>query len=190
MPDTVARGANFLYGKEYVVDTYGDEFWHRVLDRLTAEHAAVWKGAVTPVGTYSFPAFKGMTEAVAAEAGHQDDRELARMYEFIADRSLNALYKVFFRMANPAYVIGNYPKLWTRFFTVGTVSVPEKAAGMARVVFRLPEMFLDWIGPACLGYSAKAVSMAGGRDVSVTERARAHQPDGTWEVVFDLRWKE
>ncbi len=190
MTDEVAKGVNFIFGKEYILKQHGEDVWRRALARLSAEHARVWARKPVPFGAYSFTAFKHMARAVAEETGQRDDRELAKMYEYIADRSLSAVYKIFFKLAHPSFVIGNYPKLWMRFFTTGTVTVPQAEEGFARVHFELPEMFLDWLGPACLGYSNKAVTMSGGRDVLVEELARKLMPSGDWGVDFEIRWSE
>ena len=190
MSEEVAKGVNFVFAKESVAKEHGDLVWQKALGRLEEDHAKVWTGALVPFSTYSFPAFKAMARAVAEETGAHDDRELARMYEYIADRSLNAVYKIFFKLANPSFVIGNYPKLWTRFFTAGKVDVPTAEKGFAQLHFELPEIFLDWLGPACLGYSNKAVTMAGGRDVLVEERVRRQLPSGDWAVDFEIRWSE
>jgi hypothetical protein len=190
MTDEVAKGVNFVVAKEYILKEYGKDVWQRALARLPEDRAKVWSSALVPFGAYSFEAFKYMAHAVAEESGQRDDHALAKMYEFIADRSLNAVYKVFFRLANPSFVIGNYPKLWSRFFTTGSVTVPTAEKGFATVHFELPEMFLDWLGPACLGYSNKAVSMSGGRDIVVEELSRKLMPGGDWEVDFEIRWSE
>lgn len=190
LDDRIARGVNFMYAKDYVVETQGAAAWARVLDRLPPDAAAVWRGTIVPINAYSFSSFKALVGAIAAETGGQSDEGLAKMYEHIADRSLSALYKVFFKFANPAYVVRNYPKLWSRFFTAGTVEVPEAAAGAALVRFTLPEIFLDWLPAACLGYSTKAVTMAGGRGVTVEEVARDRQPSGEWAVSYQIRWQE
>ena len=93
-------------------------------------------------------------------------------------------------MTRPSFVIRNYPKLWTRFFSKGSVTVPSAEAGRAALILELPEIFLDWIGPACLGYSTKAVTLSGGHDVSVAEKQRKALPSGEWEVTYDVRWSE
>jgi hypothetical protein len=190
MTDEVAKGVNFVFAKEYIIQEYGKDVWRRALTRLPENHATIWSGAPVPFGAYSFEAFKGMAHAVAEESGQRDDRELARMYEFIAGRSLHAVYKFFFKLANPSFVISNYPKLWSRFFTTGNVTVTTAEKGFAKLRFELPEMFLDWIGPACLGYSNKAVSMSGGRNVLVEELSRKLMSSGDWEVDFEIRWDE
>jgi hypothetical protein len=190
MSDEVAKGVNFVFAKEYIIEKHGESTWNKAVASLPEEYSKIWSGVLVPFGTYSFPAFKAMVHAVAEESGARDERELARMYEYIADRSLNAVYKIFFKFANPLFVIGNYPKLWSRFFTTGKVTVTKAEKGFAQVHFELPEMFLDWLGPACLGYSNKAVTMSGGRDVLVEEQARRQMAGGEWEVDFEIRWSE
>lgn len=190
MTDEVAKGVNFVFAKEYIFKEHGEAVWRRALSRLPLEQAAIWTSALVPFGAYPFPAFKALAHAVAEETGQRDDRALARMYEYIADRSLNAVYKIFLKLAHPSFVIGNYPKLWSRFFTAGSVTVPTAEKGFAKLRFEVPEMFLDWLGPACLGYSTKAVSMSGGRDVLVEELSRKLLPSGEWAVDFEIRWSE
>lgn len=87
------------------------------------------------------------------------------------------------------YVI-NFPKLWSRFFTAGEVRVPVAEREHAELRFTVPESFLDWLGPACLGYSTKAVALAGGRAVGVREVRRTARGGGLWEVVYDVTWRE
>lgn len=189
-PDQIARGVNFILARDYIQDTAGLEAWNRALARLTSEHRAVWERPLLPIGTYDFGAFKALAASAAAEQGATSDVALAAMYAYIADRSLNTLYKVFFRLANPAFVLGNFPKLWDRFFTAGRVQVPMAERQRARLVFTVPEVFLDWLTPACLGYSMRAVELAGGRGVAVRAGDRRRRDDGSWEVAYEVTWLE
>lgn len=184
---SIARGANFVFARDFVQQRYGPEMWQRVLGRLSSEHRQLWESPLLLVGTYDFGAFKAAAAAVGAETG-AGDRALAAMYEYAADKSLNTLYKVFFRLANPSFVIGNFPKLWPRFFTAGEVRVSQVERDRAELRFTVPEIFLDWLGPACLGYSSKAVQLAGGRGVQVQEIGRQPGRDGAWEVGYQVRW--
>ncbi|HEX6059824.1 MAG TPA: hypothetical protein VFZ11_12515 [Gemmatimonadaceae bacterium] len=185
-----ARGANFVFGKEFVLERHGEAVWQRVLAAMPAEARAVWTGPLTLLTSHSFATFKAMTTALAAVVGARAEQSLAEMYELIADRSLSAIYKVFFRLADPAFVIRNYPKLWSRFFSAGEVEVPVAERGHAVVRFTLPEIFLDWLPPACLGYSTKAVTMAGGRELRMHEAERTQRAPGLWTVAYELRWQQ
>jgi hypothetical protein len=188
--DVLARGPNFVYGREFVREEHGLKIWEQVVDRLPPEAATVWNGPLLLTGTYSFAAFKAMLSSLTEIVGAQPEEETAQMYSYIADRSLNSVYKFFFRLAQPSFVISRYPILWQRFFKAGTVKVSEAGKGQARLDFTLPEIFLDWIRPACRGYSTKAVSLSGGSELRMEEVEKSQLPDGQWRISYALGWQE
>lgn len=190
MQPGTARGPNFIYAREWIQNQHGADGWKRILAALPPKAAEVWGGPLLASATYPFPAFKAVLPVLSAQTGVQTDRQLAGMYAHIADRSLNQIYKVFFRATNPAFVIRNYPKLWARFFTEGTVEVPVAERGHAVLRFVLPEIFLDWLPAACLGFSEKAVQMAGGSGLKLGQTEMVLRPDGLWQIEYDLRWSE
>jgi len=189
MEEIMARGLNFVFAKKFIQKEYGNETFNRAFDSLPQEAKEIWQDAVI-IGSYPFPAFKAMTAVLSVELGTLKDREIAKMYEYIADRSLSVLYKMFFKMTNPSFVIKNYPKLWSRFFKSGEVEVPVAEKCYAKVRFILPEIFLDWLPPACLGYSKKAVEMAGGKNLVMKLERKSLLPDKSWEIIYVLKWEE
>jgi hypothetical protein len=190
MEEVLAKGVNFIYCKDFMKSEYGAEMWEKVLSSLSSDAQMVWKDVLLPINYYPFSVFKEMITAVSETLGKEKETELARIYEYIADNSLNKLYKVFFQFTNPSFVIRNYPKLWKQFFNTGNVEVPISEKGHALLKFTLPEIFLDWLPPACLGYSSKAVSMAGGRNLRMQEISKKHLSDNAWEIVYELYWFE
>ena len=188
--DEIARGPNFIYAREWIQKEYGEAAWERILAAMPPEAAAVWNKRILAGSLYSFSAFKAVLPAMAREVGGQTDRDLARMYAYIADCSLNQIYKVFFRVTNPSFVIRNYPKLWSRFFTEGTVEVPSAEKERARLVFTIPEIFLDWLPSACLGFSGKAIEMAKGSQLQQKQMEKSQLGNGMWRVTYDLTWSE
>ena len=190
MEPVLARGPNFVYGREFVRETYGLKSWEEVIAALPAEAGAVWTGPMLITGSYPFAAFKSMLGALTDAVGARPEVETARMYSYIADRSLNSVYKFFFRFAQPSFVISRYPILWQRFFESGQVEVPFARAGHARLDFILPEIFLDWIRPACLGYSTKAISLSGGSNLEMKDLEPSRLTDGEWRIAYALSWQE
>lgn len=190
MPEVMARGPNFVFAQEFIRQQHGSRVWEKVLDELPAEAAETWRAVLLVTGSYPFSHFKAMLAALARVVGQQTDGETARMYEFIADRSLSTVHKFFFRFAEPAFVIKRYPLLWQRFFESGAVHVAKAGKGEAQLVFELPEVFLDWLPPACLGFSSKAVEMAGGSGLELQETEREARGEDQWRIGFRLRWEE
>ena len=186
----MARGPNFVYAKEFVSKEHGPEVWQQVLDRLPADAAPIWAKRTLITEAHPFSAFKAMLAALVEVIGAQPEEETAKMYSYIADRSLNTVYKFFFRFADPAFVISRYPVLWRRFFDSGRVEVPLAARGRAELRFELDEIFLDWLRPACLGYSHKAIELSGGADAALRDLETVRGDDGLFHIAYELTWTE
>ncbi len=184
-----ARGPNFVYAKEYIEKKYGEQTWEKILNALPEEAAKIWRGTIMVGGAYPFSAFKAMVNILSKEVKFSEKMELSNMYEYIADRSLNKLYKIFFSFGNPSFVIKNYPRLWARFFTSGRVEVPIATKKHAVLKFTLDEIFSDWLAPACLGYSRKAVEMAGGKNLRIEQMNKNSLENNTFEINYALKWE-
>jgi hypothetical protein len=190
MQEILARGVNFVYTKQFIVNKHGIETWKLLLQSLSENARKTWGDILVPIQEYPFSLFKEMISTMTLALNIKQDSEIASIYEYVADQSLNKLYKIFFRFANPSFVIKNYPKLWSRFFNTGTVEVLVSESGHAILKFTLPEIFLDWLEPACLGYSKKAVEMAGGRGLTMEIKSVYKIPTDLWEIVCELHWFE
>lgn len=188
MQQVLARGVNFVYTKQFIVNKHGIETWELLLQSLSEDARKIWGGILVPIQEYSFTSFKEMISTMTLALNIKQDSELAYIYEYIADQSLNKLYKIFFSFANPSFVIKNYPRLWSRFFNTGEVEVPVAENGHAILKFTLPEIFLDWLEPACFGYSKKAVEMAGGKNLTMGKKGTDKASDDLWEIVYELHW--
>jgi hypothetical protein len=190
MSDTIARGPNFVYTKEYILRVYGEQTWLNVLGKLPAEYANEWRKNLLLSGNYSFTAYKALVKALSIERKLATNQEIAQLYEYIAEHSLNTIYKIFFKMMQPSFVIKNYSQLWQRFFNAGKVEVPIAEKGHAVVNFHLPELFEDWLEPACYGYSKKAVELAGGKQMKQQLLRKNRLTNGEWEFSYKITWVE
>jgi hypothetical protein len=190
LAEVLAKGVNFLYAKRFIESSYGPDRWEKVMSDLQPGDREIWIGGVMATQSYPFSSFKAMITVLSKELGAVKNDELAKIYEYIADQSLSKVYKIFFRFANPAFVIKNYPKLWENFFNTGKVEVPVAEKGHALLKFLLPEIFVDWLTPACLGYSKKAVEMSGGKRLTMKEMGKRHLDAGQWEISYELFWNE
>jgi hypothetical protein len=190
MAEIMARGPNFVYAKKFILQEYGSEIWEKLLMSVPSDAATIWRETPLVTSSYPFRAFKAVVSSLSEVIGMNEEVETARLYEFIAENSLNFLYKIFFQLMNPSFVIKNYPKLWDRFFDTGKVEVPIAEKGHAIVKFTLPKIFLDWLSPACRGYSKKAVEMAGGKNLALSQVGKTSLSADSWEIVYELKWDE
>jgi hypothetical protein len=188
--ETYARGPNYVYAKEYVIKTYGQAKWDSVLANLPPKLAEKWRGALLASHSYSFGDFRSFTKIMTKQVGSFSQKENGKMYEYIADRSLNGIYKMFFRLSSPSYVIKNYPKLWSHFFNTGKVNVLSVQSGKAVIEFKVPEIFVDWLDDACYGYSKKAIELGGGSDLKLFRSKKEVADSGEWTMTYEITWEE
>ena len=106
------------------------------MQSLSNESKTVWSGVLLAGSEYPFAAFKEMMSSVNTDLKTAKDPEIAEIYEYIADQSLNKTSKILFKLANPSCLIKNYPKLCNMFFNTGTVEVQVAESGHA--VLRFP----------------------------------------------------
>ncbi|MBU1355707.1 MAG: hypothetical protein KJ620_04005 [Candidatus Edwardsbacteria bacterium] len=190
MNEKYARGPSFVFAKEYVIKTNGEQIWDAVLKRLPPEYEQVWRGTLLISDDFPFQAFRDMIKAWSETTGAASNEATATLYGYIADRSLSSVYRFFFKFAQPALVLKNFPKLWARFFNTGTVTVPMAEKGHAVIQFQLPEIFQGWLEPACYGYSKKAIEMAGGKNVKMMPSGKELLQNGTLKAAYELTWTE
>ena len=183
----LAKGPNFVFSRDYIQKQYGLPIWETMMAHLSIDAADVWQAAEIDQ-EYPFVFFKEGVAALSQSVGLPGELEIAEMYMYIADRSLNTIYKAFFQLTSPTFVLKNFPRLWDRFFTVGEVEVAILGEKQAQLTFTLPEIFLDWLPAACLGYSRKAVEMAGGNHLVMQQVTKAQVTDGSWQVSYKLSW--
>jgi len=189
MDDAFAKGINFVFAKEYILQKYPEPIWDKALNNIPEEYVLVWKNA-SMNGCYSFNAFKAMVNAISTLVNIKSKEEYSKLYEYIADKSLNTIYKIFFKLTQPAFVISKYPILWNRFFIIGEIKITFTEKGAANLNFILPEIFNDWIEAACYGYSKKAIDLSGGRNMLQQMISQKKIDEDKWESVFKIMWNE
>ena len=185
-----ARGINFIGVKKYVEMNYGEELWQQLVSSLSPAAQAVWADTLSSGSAYPFSAFKEIIATLHSTLKTTNESEAAAVYEYIIDQSVSSLGKIYHRMTQPSQVVRNYPQLWSRLFSTGTVEVPVATRGRGVVRFLLPDIFDEVLPAACLGYSKKAVEMGGGKDLSMTRTSYQKKDEGLFESVYELRWSE
>ncbi len=50
-----ARGPNFVYAQEYIINKYSKQTWEKILNELPEDAAEIWRGPIMVGGTYVMP---------------------------------------------------------------------------------------------------------------------------------------
>jgi hypothetical protein len=103
-------------------------------DRSEAEQLAL-TGALRS-SWYSFPTFLELTEGLDRRFGKGDGELIPEIAGDVAEGDLKTVYKIFFRLASPHFIIGKAAQVWRQYYDSGEMSVCEERPGFARIELR------------------------------------------------------
>ncbi len=116
------KGTVIVNGRDFVLATGGAEAWGRVLAHVGDEDRQTL-AAVIPVGWYDIALYDRINRALAEVLGGASEDVMAAAGRYAAEHDLKTTYRLFLRLANPAYVIERSAGFWKRFQDSGTWKV-------------------------------------------------------------------
>jgi len=120
-----------LYGRLKYVRTYhGEQALAQVLGELRDPEIAksLRMGAIRSEW-YPFAAFVALTEAIDRVCGQGDGALIRPMAGQIAQDDLSTIYKVFFRVATPAFILAKAGAVWRQYYDAGNLLVLGEQPG-------------------------------------------------------------
>lgn len=180
------KGVGFSNVKAFASEHYGEQGWDAVLASMSdADREEIM--AVMPVGWYSLSLYARLIRAVDAVHGKGDLALLDQIGRYEAQHDLTYVHRIFLKLANPAYVIEQLGKLWTRFHDTGSWEVTRFTTTHATGILR------DWgyvdqaMCRELVGYLARSIEICGGHGVAVEHTKCRSRGDS--ECVFEARWR-
>jgi len=180
------KGVGFANVKAFVTEHFGESGWDAVLGSMEPGDRQDLL-AVTPVGWYSLMLYARLIRAADAVHGKGDLALVEAIGRYEAQHDLTSIHRIFLKLVNPAYVVEQLAKLWTRFHDTGSWEVTRFTTTHATAVLR------DWgCADAAMcreltGYLARSLEICGGHGVVVEHtKCRARGDD---VCVFEGRWR-
>ena len=127
------KGTALSSSVKYLQDKFGPDALEKVIINLPEDQKAAVRGGVLASSWYPFSTLVSIMRAAkkAYGAGAPDIyRDIGRAS---ADYSLSTVYKIFFKVGSPQFIIGRAATLYTNFYTSGEMKVLDSGKGFANV---------------------------------------------------------
>lgn len=122
------KGAALKSSIKFLTEKFGAEKYAQILAAMPAEDQAVIRGAL-PHHWLPVNSMLSLMKAAARETG-QDARTLAfELGRFSAEDGLTTIYKLFFKVGSPEFILGRVAKIWRNFYDAGEMSLHDSRAG-------------------------------------------------------------
>lgn len=108
-----------MHLRAFVESRWGKAGWDAVLERLR-QHERDEIASILPVGWYPLALYARMIRAMDQTHGDGDLALVVQLGRFEAERDLTTLYRIMFRLVNPATVVEKTTDYWRKFHDTGS----------------------------------------------------------------------
>lgn len=181
------KGSAIVSTYNYIVKEHGETGWNKVLATLRKKEKNPLMRKLLVGSWYPFDTYVALLRALDDIYGKGDNRLIFNLGKFSAEDGLSTIYRFFFKVGSPNFIISRAAKIWSSYYSVGEMTIENNEKGMATIVLR------DWPTPMkehcdrVRGWITRAIEMSGGKDVKVKETKC--QCTGDKVCQYDLRWK-
>jgi len=170
----------------YVMARHGDAGMHRVAELLDTPYREAFLTPPLPFVWLPLDLLVHIDEAIFIALMHRDLDQMREFGGFIAERDLTALYRMFFKLGTPGFILGRSRLVFAQYVKGGNVE-PTIVGQEATLVVQdmvLPYYLCEHGTP---GWIQTALTLAGGNAAKVWQQECAHRGDA--QCVFRASWR-
>ncbi|RMG19808.1 MAG: hypothetical protein D6729_04270 [Deltaproteobacteria bacterium] len=178
------KGSAIVARREWLREQ-GVGAYERVLSALSPATREAVEGAIASIWV-DFDHFTELCEVADRVLGTGDHRIGEEMARDAAERNLTTLYRLFFKVGRPAYILEKSASMWRTIYDTGNFRVERLSASEVRATLEgIPRPHRAHC-VAVLAWAIRALELSGARDVQAEERCRLL---GDAECSFHVRWR-
>jgi hypothetical protein len=156
------KGAAINARLRFVRENHGEAGVKRVVQALPPEHRATLEANVLAQAWAPFDLFVVLSVTIDRLFGRGDLSMCQEMGRYAAEVNLPTLYRLFYKLGNPGFILRKAAQLWSVHYDTGKLVAIEEGRGAARLEI------VDFATPhrahclSVLGWAARSVELSGG----------------------------
>jgi hypothetical protein len=180
------KGTAIQSSLRYVRERFGEEALQAVLAALPAADSADLSGALASSWCSMESLLRFMQEA-KRQLGPREPDVLRNMGRASCDYGVTGVYKVFFRVGSPEFIIGRATRVFSSYYDTGRIAVVESRDGRAVVEVTGLEGSTPEFCERIYGWMSRTLELAGAKGLKSAHSLCVHRGDpvcrfeGDWE---------
>ncbi len=181
------KGSALRSSVAFLQDRLGAEGFRRVLEKMDPGDRSILENPILQSNWYEFSLMLRLMEAATPLLPHPGARSLPwELGRFSAEHGLTTLYRVFFKVADPGFIIRKASQVFSNYYDTGTmemVSLENKVAVLRLTGFDQPgTVFCERLQ----GWMERTLEMSGAKTIVMSHPKCLARGDAFCE--FQGRW--
>ncbi len=185
------KGSAITARIRWVREHRGEDGVRATKSALSPELRDLVERRILPHDWAPFELFVGLSETIDRLFGRGDLELCRELGRYSARVNLPTIYRIFYALGNPAFIVGRAPRVWDVHYSSGRLESETfkegdgvEGARLRIVAFRTPHRAHCL---AVLGWSELAVELSGGKLVAAEETRCRTRGDDACEIIS--RWR-
>ena len=177
--------ARLRYAREF----HGAAGEASLIDALKPEHQALVRRGLLPQEWVPFALFVDLNVKADRLFGRGDLGLVYQLGRYGADVNLKTIYRIFYKLGSPAFIISRAPNVWSMIYDAGRFTITPSGGKENAVLCRI-DQFPTPHRAHCLsvlGWAARSIELSGGTLINAIERSCRQR--GEEHCEFFIRWK-
>ena len=181
------KGTAILSTLEFIELKFGKDAINKIREKLSPEECEVLDGAIIQPVWYPFSLYVNLTKYMDQIYGISDLSLAKEMGSWAAAHDLKTIYKLFYKIGSPSFIIKRATKVFTTYFESGELKIiSETKNSIIMELVNFCEVDLVFIQRVS-GFMQKTLELSGGIDAKVWGSQRPL--DGKTVTTFNAFWK-
>lgn len=178
------RGALIVGMKKWLDETHGATGLRTLQAHLPEHEREMWDtGIVVHTARYPASCFRNFGEAAVKLWGRGDPNYLRGVGAFVAFNDLGTYMKIMMRLGSPSFVIRRFPRVWSHYFSDGSLHTNELGERHAFVEIRNWQPYGELGVYGAHGWMKAALEYSGAKRTSVR-----HEAPAAAAHTYEFRW--
>jgi len=180
------KGTAIVASMRYVTERFGQGALTALLRELPEEYRREFEAGILVSTWYPMALFLRFMQEAEKRHGTAEPDLVRRMGRASAEYGLKTVYKIFFKVGSPEFIIRRSARVFGSYYDTGSLKVLETSRGRALLElegFEGAPQFCDRI----LGWMERTVELAGAKNLRPSHQLCIHRGDAVcrFEGIWD-----
>lgn len=181
------KGSALRSTMTFLRERYPEDFCQKVVSTIPPAHRAILEKPIQQSGWYDATILYTLMHIIAKASNENEEDLFFRMGKQSCDDGLNTIYKIFFKVGSPTFILKHVAQVWGNYYSEGRMVLLSGTSTTAHMRLEGVQFPDESLCHRIRGWMVRASELSGGKNVRVFHETCVHRGGtscewkGAWE---------